>query len=113
MLILGLPQKDIARDLPHYSAHEMAVPVEEHHRPSVLRAPAHQERADHDIACRYNTSEMMKRHLQLDLAFHFDLNRLMIEGEIGALGHNIKGVKELFHVASILYRTIYRYSCYI
>jgi hypothetical protein len=38
---------------------------------------------------------MVQRHLHLYLAFHFHLHRLMVQADIGPLGHDVTCVEKL------------------
>lgn len=44
-----------------------------------------------------NPTEMVQGNLEHGLAVHFDLQRLVVEGDVGTLSHHEEGIQDLLH----------------
>src|SRR5437016_11721225 len=76
--------------------------IKKHHRASSLSTAMHKRRAYHHVPKTHDSPQMMERHLKLCCSLHFDLERFMVEMNIGALGDHIQRVEQLFQALPLL-----------
>jgi hypothetical protein len=76
--------------------------IKKHHRASSLGTAMHQRWAHHHVPKTHHSPQMVERHLKLYCPLHFDLERFMVEMNIGTLGDYIQRVQQLFQASPSL-----------
>jgi len=76
--------------------------IKKNHRASSLGTAMDKRWTHHHVSKTHNSTQMVERHLKLCCPLHFDLERFMVEMDIGALGDHIQRVQQLFQASPSL-----------
>jgi len=70
--------------------------IKQYHRTPILGTPMDKRWAHHHVPKTHHSPQMVERHLKLGCALHFDLQRFVVQMNIGALSNYIQCVQQLF-----------------